>query len=103
MLAIILPISAWFPPRCEVLKKSYTTGRSLYGLVGRAVSCSIKGLVEMSGSQCMREGAACLLKDDAAETVTEEHYWAVRAALKDFSKQSIQSSSMNDLYLSQDF
>jgi len=51
----------------------------------------------------MREVAACLLKNDAAETVTEEHYWAVRAALENFNNQSIQSSSMNDLYLSHDF
>jgi hypothetical protein len=90
-------------PSVRGSKKSYTTGHSLYGLVGRAVSCSIKGLVKMSGSQCVREVAACLLKDDAAETVTEEHYWAVRAALENFSNQPVQSSSMSDLYLSHDF
>lgn len=66
-------------------KESYATGHALYGPVGRAVSRPIEGLVGMSGSQCIREVAACLLKDDAAETVTKEHYWTVRAALKSFS------------------
>ncbi len=69
------------PMRCP--KESYTTGHALYGLVSRAVSCSIEGLAKMSGNQCMREVAAYLLEYDAPKTVTEKHNRAMRAALRE--------------------
>lgn len=51
----------------------------------------------------MREVAAYLLEDDATETVTEEHNWAIRAALRGLSTQFIHLSFKNHLYLSHNF